>query len=72
MSLVIRNARVRGYQQFVDIAIEGDRVSAIGPKLPTKAAKELDAFGSLVLPGLFNAFSRRNSRRFGSHRGNPG
>jgi cytosine/adenosine deaminase-related metal-dependent hydrolase len=54
MSLVIRNARVRGYQQFVDIAIEGDLLSAIGPKLPTKAAKELDASGSLVLPGLFN------------------
>ena len=41
MSLVIRNARVGGYQQFVDIAIEGDRLSAIGPNLPTKAAKEL-------------------------------
>ena len=53
MSLVIRNARVRGQQQPVDIAIEGERISAVGAKLPGQA-KELDAAGSLVLPGLFN------------------
>ena len=56
MSLVIRNARVRGQPQPVDIAIEGERISAIGPKLPTKAATEIDAAGNLVLPGLFNTW----------------
>ena len=53
-SLIIRNARVRNQPQPVDIAIEGTRISAVGPQLPAKAAKEIDAAGSLVLPGLFN------------------
>jgi cytosine deaminase len=54
MSLVIRNARVRGQQQSVDIAVDGEKISAVGPKLPIRAGKEIDAAGSLVLPGLFN------------------
>jgi cytosine/creatinine deaminase len=54
MSLVIRNARVRGYEQSVDIAIEGEKISAVGPKLPARVQKEIDAKGNLVLPGLFN------------------
>src|SRR5262245_44105103 len=54
MSLVIRNARIRGQQQPVDIAIEDEQISAVGPELPIDFGKELDAAGSLVLPGLFN------------------
>ena len=54
MSVVIRNARVRGQQQNVDIAIEGEKISAVGPKLPAHAQTEIDAMGNLVLPGLFN------------------
>ena len=54
MSVVIRNARVRDQKQLVDIAIEGEKISAVGPKLPAKAAKEIDAAGSLVLPGFLN------------------
>jgi hypothetical protein len=34
MSFVIRNARVRGQKQNVDIAIDGKKISAVGPKLP--------------------------------------
>ena len=54
MSVVIRNARVRGQKQPVDIAIEGEKISAVGPKLPAKGQKEIDAAGSLVLPGFLN------------------
>src|SRR5262252_5233364 len=54
MSFVIRNARVRGQKQNVDIAIDGKKISAVGPKLPAQTASEIDARGSLVLPGLFN------------------
>ena len=54
MNVVIRNARVRGYEQNVDIAIEGQRISALGPKLPAGAQTEIDAKSNLVLPGLFN------------------
>ena len=54
MNLVIRNARVRGYEQNIDIAIEGETISALGPKLPGGAQTEIEAKGNLVLPGLFN------------------
>src|ERR1700730_12540872 len=54
MSLVIRNARVRGHQQNVDILIEGERISAVGPKLSAQAQTQIDAKSNLVLPGLFN------------------
>jgi cytosine/creatinine deaminase len=54
MSVVIRNARVRGQKQAVDIAIEGEKISAVGPKLPAKGQKNIDAAGSLVLPGFLN------------------
>ena len=54
MSLVVRNARIRGQQQQVDIAIDGERIAAVGPRLPAQATTEIDAGGSLVLPGLFN------------------
>jgi cytosine/creatinine deaminase len=54
MNFVIRNARVRGYEQNVDIAIEGETISALGPKLPGGAQTEIEAKGNLVLPGLFN------------------
>jgi len=54
MSLVIRNARLRGQTQPVDIAIEGDRISAVGATLPASVGQTIDAAGSLVLPGFFN------------------
>jgi cytosine/creatinine deaminase len=54
MSLTIRNARVRGRTQLVDIAIDGATISAVGAKLPSQASNDIDAAGSLVLPGLFN------------------
>jgi cytosine/creatinine deaminase len=54
MNLVIRNARVRGQEQLVDIALDVDKISAVTPNLPARGQKEIDAAGSLVLPGLFN------------------
>jgi len=54
MNFVIRNARVRGQKQNVDIAIDGKKISAVGPKLPAHGQKEIDARGNLVLSGLFN------------------
>jgi cytosine deaminase len=54
MNFVIRNARVRGQKQNVDIAIDGKKISAVGPNLPAHGQKEIDARGNLVLSGLFN------------------
>src|SRR6195256_1958577 len=54
MNFVIRDARLRGQKQNVDIAIDGEKISAVGPGLPARAPTEIDAAGNLVLPGLFN------------------
>ena len=49
--LCIRNARLRD-GTVNDIAIAGSEIVAIAPRLSTTAARELDAGGALVLPGL--------------------
>jgi cytosine deaminase len=54
MSLIIRNARLRGRKENADIVIEGEKISAVGPSLSVRAPHEIDARGNLVLPGLFN------------------
>src|ERR1043165_151065 len=54
MDIVIRNARLRERKEQVDIGVSKDRIVAVEPKLAAKGAKEIDAAGSLVLPGLFN------------------
>ena len=54
MDLVVRNARLRDQPGSVDIMIEKDRIAAVQPKFTGRARREIDAAGSLVLPGLFN------------------
>src|SRR4051812_34502957 len=54
MDLVIRNAKLRDRKESVDIGVTKDRITAVEPKLASKGAKEIDAAGSLVLPGMFN------------------
>jgi cytosine deaminase len=54
MDTVIRNAKLRGQQGEVDIVIENDRIASVQPKAPGRGRKEIDAAGSLVLPGMFN------------------
>src|SRR3954469_7302703 len=54
MDIIIRNATLRDRKVPVDIAIDKDKIAAVEPKLASKGAKEIDAAGSLVLPGMFN------------------
>jgi len=54
MDLVIRRARVRDQQALVDIAVEKETITAVGPGLAGKAAREIDAAGRLVAPGFVN------------------
>ena len=54
MDIIIRNARIRGQNGPVDIAITKDRIDAVQPAIGGKALQDIDAAGSLVLPGLFN------------------
>jgi dihydroorotase-like cyclic amidohydrolase len=52
MSLVIRNARLRGHKQNVDIAIDREKISAVAPNLPARAQSEIDAKGNLYCRGF--------------------
>src|SRR3954469_9470865 len=54
MNVIVRNARIRGKAGLVDIAIDGTKIAAVGPHLAAHGSNDIDAAGSLVLPGLFN------------------
>lgn len=55
MDVVIRNANLPDGQRGVDLAIEGGRIAAVGPALPVRGAKEIDAGGDLVAPPFVDA-----------------
>jgi len=54
MDLAIRNARVRGQSELVDIAVSKGRIDAVGPRLAGTAAESIDAAGCLTTPGFVN------------------
>lgn len=54
MDIVVRNARLRGRDGVFDIAVADKRIASVQPKVTGKGNREIDAAGSLVLPGLFN------------------
>ena len=59
--VVVRNGTVydgSGSEGFIaDVAISGDRIAKIGPKLSGKGKKEIDAAGMAVAPGFINMLS---------------
>src|SRR6516162_10041765 len=54
MNPLVRNARLRGRDQLVDIGIEQGRIAAVAPNLDASAAQTIDAAGDLVVPGFVN------------------
>jgi cytosine deaminase len=52
MQCVIRNGRVRGTDGTTDIAIDDGRIVAVEPEVRGGFDREIDAEGSLVLPGF--------------------
>src|SRR2546429_5895524 len=54
MNLVIRNARIRGHDRLLDIAIDKGLIATVAPTLAGTGQEEIDAAGRLVLPGLIN------------------
>jgi cytosine/creatinine deaminase len=50
LDLIIRNARLQGHNEPLDIGIQDGRFAKITKQIPDKAAKELDADGYLVVP----------------------
>jgi len=58
--ILIRNAAIVSMDDGVgdftgDLLIEGERIAAIGPRLPAGDAEVVDATGCIVIPGLINA-----------------
>jgi len=51
---VIKNARVAGLEEPVQIVIEDERILTITPKMTSGSSGDIDAQGRLVLPGLIN------------------
>jgi 5-methylthioadenosine/S-adenosylhomocysteine deaminase len=63
-SFVIRGGRVLTGPQLItaDVLVENDRIAAVGPALAApEGARELEAAGRLVLPGLINAHTHAAS-----------
>ncbi len=58
-SLLIRNGSLidgtGGPARAADVAVEGDRIAAVGPKLVGEAARVIDASGHVVAPGFIDA-----------------
>jgi cytosine deaminase len=54
MDIVVRNAALRGVKGTVDISIAKGLIESIRAKIDGNGRQEIDAAGSLVLPGLFN------------------
>lgn len=55
LDLLIRNARLPGHDECVDIAVRGGRIEAIQPSLNLTAESKLDAAGNLVCPPFVDA-----------------
>jgi len=55
MDLIIRNARLRGQKDLVDIGIDKNKVSKIAKKIAFKTDKWIDAKGNLVTESYCNA-----------------
>ena len=60
-SLLIRNGAVidgtGAPARPADVAVEGDRIAAVGPGLAGEAARVIDAAGKVVAPGFIDAHS---------------
>jgi N-acyl-D-amino-acid deacylase len=68
-SLLIRNGWVvdgsGAPRQQADVAVEGDRIAAVGPGLAGEATRVVDAAGHVVAPGFIDAHSHSDLFYFG-------
>src|ERR1700739_4723084 len=52
-----RTARSGAPRSRASVALEGDRIAAVGPTLTGEAARTIDAAGRIVAPGFIDAHS---------------
>ena len=54
MNHLIRNVRLRGREEPVDVAVEGERIAAVERGIQASADNEIDGRGGLLVPGFVN------------------
>lgn len=52
MDLIIKNAKVPGYDGLVDVAVEKDRIVAVASGVEGEAERVIEARGKVLIPGL--------------------
>lgn len=55
VDLVLRNARVHGFEDLIDIAVTGGIVTALGPKIVCEAVSEEDLGGKVAFAGFVDS-----------------
>ena len=65
MKQVIRGVRLRGREGTVDVAMEGDAITAVEPRYDGSADREYDGEGRLLVPGFVNAHQHLDKTRLG-------
>ncbi len=68
-SLLIRNGSLidgsSAPARAADVAVEGDRIVAVGPKLAGQSTRVIDAAGQVVTPGFIDMHSHSDLFYFG-------
>jgi cytosine deaminase len=62
---VIRNVRLRGREESVDVALDGESIEAVEPRYDGDAEREYDGEGRLLVPGFVNAHHHLDKTRLG-------
>jgi cytosine deaminase len=52
---VLRGGRLPGREAIHDVAIAGDKIAAVAPRIEGRGGREMDVAGRLLLPGFVNA-----------------
>ena len=55
MDIIIRQARLPGYDTLQDVAVEGGLIREIAPSVTATAAREIQAGGKVLIPGLIDS-----------------
>lgn len=55
MDIIIRQAKLPGYETLQDVAIEGGVIREIAPKIEAEAARVIEAGGKVLIPGLIDS-----------------
>lgn len=66
MNWILRNTRVQGYAEIVDIAIDAGKIAAVAANLPDSGDQEWDLAGRVLLPGLVDCHTHLDKAYLGA------